>query len=363
MSALMQRFRQQPYWIALIIFVLLTLWVASGSLGAQERVAAAKHTQAPLAKVVTQQMFADSVERQVTLYGRTEPDRVANLRSELQGQVLRVLVEEGEVVRKGQQLVLIDSNDLELQLAAAKATLAQRNIELEGARQLGKKGYQSKVTLAQAEANVAMAQAQIKQLELSIENTVITAPFAGVVNERSVEVGDLLREGDQIATVVDLDPLVITADVTEAYIQQLNVGQLTHGRLVSEQTVTGKIRYISAVSNEGTNTFPIEVAVANPNGELKAGMSTELMIPFGSVDAIKVTPAVLALDELGNLGVKTVEQSHVVFVPIDIVQSDSEGVWLAGLGQAANIITLGHGYVRSGDEVVVVDNTQEQQAN
>ena len=358
MSGVFTRLRQQPYWVALIIFVLLSVWVASGSLKAQEDTIAEKQTEAPLTKVRVTRMYADAIERQMTLYGRTEPDRSAMLRSEIQGQVLAVHAEEGQQVTKGQLLVEIDANDLALQLASARLLLAQRELELEGAESLGKKGYQSQVTLAQAKAALASAKAQVKSLSLMLENTKVRAPFDGVLNQRHVEVGDLLREGDNIATVIDLDPLIITADVTEAQIGKLSVGQAAQGRVVSGEQIEGRIRYISSVSTEGTNTFPVEVAVANSDGQYKAGMSTELLIPFGQVQAIKVTPAVLSLDEAGNLGVKTIVDERVAFVPIDIIQSDNTGVWLAGFGQQADVITLGNGYVRAGDTVEVVADSQ-----
>lgn len=358
MSGVITRLRQQPYWLALIIFVLLSVWVASGSLEAQEEGVVAKQTEAPLTKVRVTRMYADSIERQMTLYGRTEPDRSAMLRSEIQGQVVSVHVEEGQAVKAGQLLVEIDANDLKQQLASAKLLKDQRELELEGARSLEKKGYQSQVTLAQAKAALAAAEAQVKSLSLMLDNTKVIAPFDGVLNQRHVEVGDLLREGDNIATIVDLDPLIISADVTEAQIAKLSVGQMAEGRIVSGETISGDIRYISSISTEGTNTFPIEVAVANSDGQYKAGMSTELLIPFGKVSAIKVTPAVLALDEAGNLGVKTVTNDIVDFVPIDIIQSDSNGVWLAGFGEQADIITLGNGYVRAGDKVDIVADSQ-----
>jgi multidrug efflux system membrane fusion protein len=84
-----------------------------------------------------------------------------------------------------------------------------------------------------------------------------------------------------------------------------------------------------------------------------AGMSTELALPLEKTWAMRISPAVMALDEQGNLGVKTVVDEHVKFVPIDIVKSDSQGVWLTGMGQQADIITLGHGFVRDGDKVEV----------
>jgi multidrug efflux system membrane fusion protein len=85
-----------------------------------------------------------------------------------------------------------------------------------------------------------------------------------------------------------------------------------------------------------------------------AGMSTELALPLETTWAMRISPAVMALDEQGNLGVKTVVDEHVKFVPIDIVKSDSQGVWLSGMGQQAEIITIGHGFVKDGDKVEVV---------
>lgn len=363
MSGFVTRIRKQPAWVALAIFILLCLWIASGSLSADQSGPEKKVTQAPIPKVRTTLMDAEQVSREITLYGRTEPDRIAKLRSEVKGQVTEIFVQEGQVVNAGEKLVAIDDNDLKQRISAAKATLAQRQIELKGARSLGKKGYQSEAALAMAQANVESARAQLKGLELALENTLILAPFDGVLNERMVEVGDLLRDGDSIVTVVDLDPLVIKADVTENYISQISVGQQAEGRMVSGQNLDGKVRYISSVSNEGTNTFKIEVEVDNKDGNYMAGMSTELAIPLRQTWAIKITPAVMALDEQGNLGVKTVIDKRVNFIPIDIVKSDADGVWLAGLGQQAEVITLGHGYVKEGDEVDATLTNDNLQAN
>lgn len=355
MSGLLTKIRRQPAWIALAIFVLLCLWIASGSLSADTSAENEnKPKDIPIPKVRVSRMHADQVSREIILYGRTEPDRMSTLRAEVKGQVTNIYVREGERVVAGQKLLSLDANDLKQRLTSAKASLKQREIELQGAKSLGKKGYQSQATLAQAAANVEAAKAQVEGLVLELENTIILAPFDGIVNERYVEVGDLLRDGDQIAMVVDLDPLVVTADVTETHIGGLSIGQLATGRMVSGQKLEGKIRYISSVSNMGTNTFKIEVEVPNGNFEYVAGMSTELAVPLQQTMAIKITPAVMALDESGNLGVKTVVDEHVKFVRIDMVKSDSEGVWLAGLGEQANVITLGHGFVRDGDKVEVV---------
>ena len=362
MSRLILKLRREPHWIALIIFVVLCVWVASGLMTKAEAVHPKEEKQAvELQKVKVTSMYAEEIDREVKIYGRTEPDRVATLRAEVKGQVIKILVLEGQPVQAGEALVELDQNDLNQQLFAAKASLKQSRIELKGAKSLGKQGFQSEVAQAQAEAAVANAKAQVAALELAIQNTIVRAPFDGVMNKHFMEVGDYLGIGDPVATVVDLDPLVIKADVTERHVQHLSVGQQAYGRLVSGEVLNGEVRYISSLSAEGTNTFKIEVAVANANAELRAGMSTELSIPLQTTWAVKITPAVMALDERGNLGVKVVENQHVRFVQIDMVKSDSSGVWLTGLGQQADVITLGQGFVRDGDKVEVVQDIRLSQ--
>jgi multidrug efflux system membrane fusion protein len=146
---------------------------------------------------------------------------------------------------------------------------------------------------------------------------------------------------------------VITANVTEGNVHGLKTQQQATGRMVSGDMLQGEIRFISSISEPGTNTFKVEVEVPNPDFTQMAGMSTELSLPLEKTWAMRISPAVMALDEQGNLGVKTVVDEHVKFVPIDIVKSDSQGVWLSGMGRQADIITLGHGFVRDGDKVQV----------
>ncbi len=356
MTLIINKLRQQPAWIALILFIALCLWVASGMLKAQNENDSSNHKSAeiPLVKVTVEHIIADKVTREISLYGRTEPDRLATLRSEVKGLVKEVHVQEGERVSQGQKIISLEKSDIVSRLQSAKATLKQREVELKGAQALKEQGYQSQTALAQATANLEMAKADMVTYELAVFKSKIIAPFDGIINERFVEVGDFLKMGDNIAILVDLDPLVIAANVTEINVQALKTQQQASGRMVSGDMLQGKIRYISSISEPGTNTFKIEVEVPNPDYTHIAGMSTELALPLETTWAMRISPAAMALDEQGNLGVKTVVDNHVRFVPIDIVKSDSQGVWLSGMGQQADIITLGHGFVRDGDKVDVV---------
>ena len=345
-------FAQRPYIIAVVISVVLVAWMLSGS--KPEQSAESTQTTAkeiPIPKVKVETRYAKAVFNTVELYGRTEPDRITTLKAEVRGKIVEVLAKRGAAVKKGDVIARIAVNDIEHQLTHSKAQLAQKELEYQGAVRLNQDGYQGKVQLSRAEAELEAVKADIKRLEIDLANTVIRAPFDGVLNTRYVEQGDYVKDGDNIAMIADLDPLVVRAHVTESQIAELNVGQQADIALLSDQKALGEIRYIASVADDATNTFKIEVAIENESYALKAGLSGEVTIALKEAMAIKLSPALLALDEVGNVGVKTVVDDKVIFTGIDIVKSESDGIWLTGLGDSADVIVLGQGFVRAGDTV------------
>jgi len=354
-----QWFAERPYLLAIFIAVLLVLWMLSGMFGASHSSSQDDQVkQADLVpKVKVERRISMSVQDSVELYGRTEPDRVATVKAEVAGRVIEVLAQEGAMVKKGDEIVKIALNNRQAVLTQAQALLTQREMEYQGMLKLNTEGYQGDVQLSQAKAALAAAKADIHRLKLNLNNTVVRAPFDGVLNTRYVEQGDYVKDGDNVAMIADLDPLVVRAHVTENQVTQLQIGQSANVKLLNKQQAAGEVRYIASVADDATNTFKIEVAIKNSGNRLLAGLSGEVLIPFDQVPAIKISPALLALDELGNVGVKTVVDNTVKFTPIDIVKTESDGIWLTGLGEHANIITLGQGFVRAGDIVESVFDT------
>ena len=350
---------ERPYIIALFITFTLILWMASGIMQAQEVPKKVDKENNVIPKVKVATLFAKKVSDVVELYGRTEPDRVTQLKAEISGKIKQVLAKRGSQVTKGQIIAKLEINDLEAQLSRSKALLSQREIEYQGAKKLNADGYQGQVQVSSAAANLASVKAEIKRLEIAISYTVIRAPFDGILNTRYVEEGDYVKSGDDIAMIADLDPLVVRAFVTEQQISQLSVGQNAEISLLNKTKLPGKLRYISSVADDNTNTFKIEVAIENSELNLLAGISSEVAIVLNEVSAMKLSPALLALDEMGNIGVKTVNQNTVVFTPIDVVKSENDGIWLAGLGLQADVIILGQGFVRAGDKVDAIMSIEQ----
>jgi len=362
---------QRSYLIALLIALVAAGWLLSPYFGdllyavtnpdsvqSEGAVPAANRAEAETAKPLRVRVHHSVAETQVKslmLTGQTEPSRQATLKAETAGQIIAIEAVEGGPVREGDIIAKLAMDDREARLEEAKALLNQRRIEYEAARKLTSKGFQTQIRLAESKAQMEAAQALLRRIELDIERTIVRAPFDGILQDRLVEVGDYLGTGDPVAVIVDLDPILAVAQLSErnaAAIRRNNEGR---ARLVTGDVVQGRVRYVSAVGAAGTRTFRVELELENGDERIPAGLTAEVTLPVASVDAHRMSPAALTLDDAGVIGVKTVDERNVVhFHPIDVVAGDADGVWIAGLPRHATIIIVGQEFVLPGQTVVPV---------
>ncbi|MEF1290932.1 efflux RND transporter periplasmic adaptor subunit [Vibrio sp. M260118] len=345
----------RPYLVSLFLIIALTLWLGVGMLNAEDDTPQHSENKIPLAKVAFTSFVANPTHQTIDLYGRTAPNKQAKLGAEIAGKIVQLKVNKGDSVKQGQVIALIDKGDLEIQLERAQAMLKVKEKEFKAAKSLQSKGLQGEVAFTNAQAGLVEAKAMVSNAKIALRNTSVSAPFTGVVDHLFIEKGDFVGVGDPVASLLDLSKIVIDADVSERHIQDLELGQQARVRFINGQEAEGKVRYIARVSSAATNTFPIEVELPNPQQRIPAGISSEVSLNLQSQMAIKVTPAMLALDEDGNLGVKTLVVDRIKFVPIQLVKAEQDGVWLTGLGEQVDIVTTGQGFVRDGDQVIAVE--------
>lgn len=351
--------RYKSWLISAGITVAIALWLASGHIGgsarsyAIERPATASVTALPSVRVRHQ--VAQEVTRNIVVNGRTAPARTVELNAETDGRVVAVGAERGERFDSGDIIVNLDERARRARLAQADATVKQRELEYEARNRLKGMDYVSEAQLQEAAAALEAARAELTRARLDIDYMVIHAPFDGALQARHVEVGDFVKVGDPVALVVDDRKLIVRASIAEYEAHFVRKGGPGSAKLATGQTVQGTIRYIAPVADEATRTFDVELEVDNRDGDLKAGMTAELFIPAETIYAQKVSPSLLTLDDDGNLGIKTVNESGVVeFHRADIAMSSSEGVWISGLPETAAIITVGQGFVSEGAAVNAV---------
>jgi len=348
----------RPWIIAVALAIAVVAWMASGSAPGDKAPATASANEDPaLQQVQVSLQRAEPVLRTVTLYGRTAPARSVELKAETKGRVVAIGSARGEQVDTGGVLVKLDERDRAARLNEARATVYQRQIEYEAQKPLLEDGYITEGQLAAGAANLERARAELRRAELDLQYMTIRAPFDGAMQDRYVEVGDYLEVGDPVARYIDDRMLIVTASIAEQDVAGIRNQPTAEALLITGERVEGRIRYIAPVAQEATRTFTVELELDNADGRLPAGVTAELKVPAGEVLAHKISPAVLTLDDDGVLGVKVVDAAdQVVFHPADVVKSSSDGVWIAGLPERAAVITVGQGFVRSGERVATVSD-------
>lgn len=374
----MKTLSKNPWIYSLLIIIALSIWMASGMLKAEpteqhnnaDESALSKDKGEPaIPRVRVRKIAPQKVTSSLTLYGISEPARSLDIRTRLSGQIKSVLIARGEQVKQGQLLAMLELDDLSQQLEHAQAEQAQRELVFKSSRSLSKKGYQGKAQLAEARALLKLAEARVKKLQLDIEHSRITAPFSGIINENNMEPGLTVAAYDKLATLIEIDPLIVRGDVSQLDRQIIKPGQVAHIKFNNGVKTSGRIRFLSAQAHPQTNTFRLEVELANPGRKMLAGMSAEINIPLKTETAIKITPALFSLNEAGDIGIKWVRQGQVEFSPIQIVKTEADGVWISGINPQASIITVGQAFVKKGDRVKTVSEkdstmtTKPQQEN
>ncbi|MBA1147516.1 efflux RND transporter periplasmic adaptor subunit [Ectothiorhodospiraceae bacterium WFHF3C12] len=345
--------------------MVIGLWMASGYLvgDSQGSMAEGSADEPPSVEPMTVEVrtqTAQRVSRRLEAQGEALANRRVTLRGETSGRVVEIKVERGATVEAGQPLVELAMNDRRARLERARALVAQREADYKAAEQLGRSGFQSESERRQAFAALQSARAELESIQEDIANTTIRAPFAGVVEDRMVELGDYITAGDGVAMLVDKDPLRVRVDIAQQQIRKLERGAEARIELATGDSLTGRVTYISPRASEGTHTFPVDITAANPDG-LPAGVSATVTLPLESEQAHFISPALLALDTDGTLGAKTVtDDGRVRFNPVAIVRTERDGVWVTGLPAQARIITRGQGFVRDGEPVRTVTAAESE---
>ena len=343
-------------WIAGALLLGITGWMASGMMADDETA-----EPAPAASVAPKPVTVDTatsraepVERSILVQGDTRAWRSAGVRSEAAGRIEEIAVEEGQTVEAGQPIMTLALEERASRLSEAEARLRQRLEDYEAGVALQEKGYATAERIRELRADLEEARAEVATIEQQVSDTTITAPFAGVVNELDRRVGEVVAVGEEVATLVDNAPLRVEVRVPQQSIARIEVGAPAAVQFATGGREAGRVCMISVAADTGTRTFRVEVRTPNADRSIPSGISAEVRIPTGEIEAHFLSPAILSLNDDGRLGVKTVDgDGTVAFHPVSIVQARADGIWVTGLPEEARVITVGQGFVRAGDSVQV----------
>lgn len=312
-----------------------------------------------LSKVRVAVIKSEPRTRELVLRGRTQSKRTVDVKAEVSATVVSRPAERGMRVSKGDLLCELAVDDRAVALKEARAALETSRIEQRGSLELKKQGLLSDVAIANAEARLEAAKAQVHRQELSLAKTRIAAPFDGVVETLQMNEGDYAVAGAACATLIDLDPMLVVAHVTEAEVDSLLQRQAVSGVTATGRELAGSVSFVGTQSDPATRTYPVEITVDNQDYSIRSGLTVELHIGLEKVPAHQISPSLLTLNDAGQKGIRILDASNrVVFKAVEIIEDGSEGMWISGLPSTANLITVGHEFVAVGDIVEPVFSTK-----
>ncbi len=303
-------------------------------------------------RVTVRNSEAQRLTREITVSARTQANRSVELRAETEGRIVALGAERGRLVSAGDSIAGIDLRERQARLEEARAQVAYMELQNEAAQRLRGQQLAADVQIAESHAQLQTARATLRQIELDIQRTSIVAPFDAIMQERHVELGDFVSVGDTIARLVDTNPMIVVGEVSEREVGFLAPGARGTAIAVDGTVLEGTVRYLAPVAEESTRTFRIELAVPNPAGALRAGLSAEMKLQADELEAHFISSALLTLSDDGAIGVKVVDEDRIVrFLATDVVSSGSDGIWVAGLPATVRIISVGQGFVAPGERV------------
>jgi len=333
----------------------------------QQRLAEVGVTEV-LREVTTRRVVPEAVRSRARFSGVIEARRTVKLFAETHGPVLDTGAEALDRVEAGQVLVRIDPvlarievekalaglSRAESELALAESNLARRE-ELAARNVLSNSALDDAVNRERvARASLREARARLQQVREDLANKTVRAPFAGELRSFPVEVGEYVREGQQIAELVDLSTARVTIGVADREVVAIRPGQtaVLEVEAWAPERFVGRVLRVGASADPATRRFPVEIEASNDAGRLRPGMMTSVLIDLGEPVARTVVPREATVDEFGLRFVYVVEQDaagrsvvrqrRVVVRPLPFRPADLEV--LEGL--------------REGDELVLTDVRQ-----
>lgn len=340
-------------WIAGALVLGIVAWMGSGFLFPSEEatVVITREELKPVA-VAIETVTSKTVTQYYQAEGQALPDRDTMLISEISGDVAEVLVSKGQDVAMGDVIARLDQtrNIADAKRAAAELAHAQR--EYDNAEALFESGVSTMNSVTAARNALIAAQVEMTDVEEEAQSLTITAPFGGRIEILDIDQGEYVTAGTEVARLVDITPLTVVIQASQQSLNALSVGQLARVSFITGEEREGVVSFVGTSAAAETRTFLVEVEVPNEDGAIPAGISAEIVIPTGETSAHFLSPSIVSLDTQGQIGVKAVDADNVVqFYPIELVRAQIDGVWVTGLPESVDLITVGQGYVNAGETV------------
>lgn len=246
----------------------------------------------PIVPVKMHEVKEDSFSSSFTVNGTTIPDKEVKISSEVQGKLVRLNIKNGDFVKAGQVIAVLDASVYSVQLGSIEASIAKSKLDLERYNNLIQMGGATPMQAESVQLQINSLVAQKKQVLEQIEHMVIRAPFNGRIENVAVELGSFVTYGTVLSQLIDNSALKINVFLSEQEALKVRRDQdVTISSVVLSKPKAGCVSMVSDKA-DASGKFLTEISFGNKYGErLKAGILADVHFSMGIVEIGLSVPA------------------------------------------------------------------------
>jgi membrane fusion protein (multidrug efflux system) len=353
---------------AAVVALALTVSACAGDGVAGDKTAQEKDAKAAADSAIPVEVEKPVRGEMLAMYSGTatlEAEADAEIIAKVGGEVRRILVEEGDHVKSGQLLAVLDDRQLRLQAAQTRAALAKAERDFNRQVELHQKGLVSAGAFEGLKYDLDNQRAANDLASLSLSYSEIRAPFAGIVSARHVKLGQEIAIGSSMFRVTDPTPLKAAVYIPERELARLKTGQAAS---ISVDALAGRafpavVKLVSPTVDAATATFKVTLEVNDPKGDLKPGMFSRVGIVFERRTETLTIPRIALLDSDGTSNVFVVASGKAEQRAIKIGLSNAGKIEVTdGLNGTEQVVVVGQNGLKDGNPVRVVSLEQTAKA-
>ncbi len=333
------------------------LVVESGRLAEAKNAAMKKET--PGIRVITLTMTSRRLEDRISLPGEVKPFEDLWIKAEVKGQVVKVPVDEGQHVKKGQMLVQLDDRDYRSHIARIEANYELAQLEHDRISSLAKKNFAAQSRLDEAVAQLKTLNSQLREAKLGFSRTRIIAPIEGVINEQSAKIGDFLDMNSKVAQILQIDKVKVTVGVPESDVDAVH--DLKKADVIIEalekRKVEGERIFLGSQPRSLARLYDLELVVPNPDKRILPGMFAQVELVKKVYDQALTVPlyAVITQGEDRFVYIEKDGKAEKRRVKLGVLINWQAQI-KSGLRPGERVVVVGHRFLDDGQSVEVIRN-------
>jgi membrane fusion protein (multidrug efflux system) len=312
--------------------------------------------------VIAEAVRQEKIEDRIALVGNLAADEAVEIKNQIAGLIEKIGFQEGQSVKKGQMLIMIDAQKINAVLAQAEANLGMAQTTFDRLSSLITAGAISQQEFDQAKSDLEAKKAEADLIKAQLKETVISASFDGVMGERKVSLGQFVEQGTTLTHLISQDPMKAEFHVPERSLGQLKVGQSIEVTVAAypQETFTGQVYFIDPQIDEQTRTALVKARIPNPEGKLRRGMFANLNLIINVRAQALTIPETALIPKGEEVYVFIVDSENKAQMrPVKVgLRMDNKAEILEGLSLGDKVVAEGHQKIGPGS-AVKIKNTSE----